>query len=152
MSKNRWALLHDVRNVTIMRFYYIFNCEILGFLIYPSMFSVLILLFHRVWSDALDHHGVVFWIHITPLWNWWCSTQCFFSIHNTWGIVTSFVLHRAKTVQSTISASKLNLHVYEILILNIKATLWCIYNDFQQLIQDFSMMLEGYIINLKFLQ
>ena len=33
--------------------------------------------FHRVWSDAPDYHTVVFWIHITPLWNWWCSTQCF---------------------------------------------------------------------------
>ena len=31
--------------------------------------------FHRVWSDAPDHHTVVFWIHITPLWNWWRSTQ-----------------------------------------------------------------------------
>ena len=21
---------------------------------------------------------LVFWIHITPIWNWWCGTQCFF--------------------------------------------------------------------------
>ena len=33
--------------------------------------------FHRVWSNAPDHHTVVFWIHITPLWNRWRSTQCF---------------------------------------------------------------------------
>ena len=31
--------------------------------------------FQRVWSDTLDHHTVVFWIHITPLWNW-CFSQC----------------------------------------------------------------------------
>ena len=40
--------------------------------------------FHRVWSDAPDHHTVVFSIHITLLWNWWriivhnvfLNTQC----------------------------------------------------------------------------
>ena len=30
-------------------------------------------------STALNHHTVVFWIHITPLWNWWRSTLYFFS-------------------------------------------------------------------------
>ena len=30
-----------------------------------------------MWSDAPDHHTVVFGINITPLWNWWRSLQCF---------------------------------------------------------------------------
>ena len=47
---------------------------------------------------------------------------------NAWGIVTSFVSHRTKYVQSTLSCSKWSLHI---LLLSINASFWCILNDFQ---------------------
>ena len=37
-----------------------------------------------IWSDGPDHHTVLFWIHITPLWKCWRTTRgFFFSIHKT---------------------------------------------------------------------
>ena len=54
--------------------------------------------------------------------------QMFFSIHNSWGIVTSFISHSTKSVPSTLSVSKWNL---QILLLNINASFLCIKNDFQ---------------------
>ena len=51
--------------------------------------------FHRVWSDAPDHHIVVFWIHITPLWNWWRRTHCFpqYTLHKV-------LWHSYRTIQN----------------------------------------------------
>ena len=137
--------------------------------------------FHRVWSDAPDHHTVVFWIHITPLWNWWRSTRCFsqYTMHEVlWR-------HSYRIVQNMYQVLSLfrNEAFKSYSLISINTSFWCIKNDFQLKIsftvysmprkinnssfkmclslvnkrwkvdpkysfQKFSIMWEGYIINL----
>ena len=71
--------------------------------------------------DTVDF-TVIFWIHITPFWNWWCNMQCFSqcTLHE----VTSFISHSTKICTKY-------LWNLQILLLNINASFWCILNYFQ---------------------
>ena len=55
----------------------LYHALIKTLIIYPPILSVLILLNSQSVIRCSSYHTVVFWIHITPLWNWWHSTQCF---------------------------------------------------------------------------